>query len=245
LSPLEISEVNTLWKAIACDFDGTLTDKEGRLSLEALTVVRESETSGIPVIISSGRDLAQLRFLSKIIGTSGPIVAENGGVVWDPKTLRKSLQGDRVKVLRAYRALLPHLDEMELVKPRLRETDIVVGGRRTVELNAILNTDELGVHILDANIATHITDASVDKGIGLETAAKILNINPKEIVAIGDSQNDIAMFQAAGKCFAVGNAHPLLKAQANSVTKQSFGKGCADAIRAILRETSLDKQPTS
>jgi phosphoglycolate phosphatase (TIGR01487 family) len=229
-----------LWKAIACDFDGTLTDEEGRLSLEALTAARKSEASGIPVIISSGRVLAELRFLSKIIGTSGPIIAENGGVVWNPRTLRKSLQGDHVKVLRAYRALLPHLGEMELVKPRLRETDIVVRGRRTAELNAILNTDELGVHILDANIATHITDASVDKGSGLETAAKILNIDSKEIAAIGDSQNDIAMFQAAGLCYAVRNAHPLLKAQANFVTKQSFGKGCADAIKAILQETSLD-----
>lgn len=225
-----------MWKAIACDFDGTLTDEEGRLSLEALTAVRESETSGIPVIISSGRVLAELRFLSKVIGTSGPIIAENGGVVWDPRTLTKSLQGDHVKVLRAYRTLLPHLGEMELVKPRLRETDIVVGGRKTAELNAILDTDELGVHILDANIATHITDASVDKGVGLETAAKILNIDPKEIAVIGDSQNDIAMFQAAGISYAVGNAHPLLKAQASSVTKQSFGKGCADAIRSILRE---------
>ncbi len=229
-----------LWKAIACDFDGTLTDEEGRLSLEALTAARKSEASGIPVIISSGRVLAELRFLSKIIGTSGPIIAENGGVIWDPRTLRKSLQGDHVKVLRAYRVLLPHLGEMELVKPRLRETDIVVRGRRTAELNAILNTDELGVHILDANIATHITDASVDKGRGLETAAKILNIDSREIAAIGDSQNDIAMFQAAGLCYAVGNAHPLLKAQANSVTKRSFGKGCADAIKAILQETSLD-----
>jgi phosphoglycolate phosphatase (TIGR01487 family) len=240
LSSLEISGVSLLWKAIACDFDGTLTDEEGRLSLEALTAARESESSGIPVIISSGRVLTELRFLSKVIGTSGPVIAENGGVVWDPRTRLKRLQGDHTKVLRAYRVLLPRLGEIGSIKPRLRETDIVVGGRRTAELSEILDTDELGVHILDANIATHITDASVDKGRGLETAAKILNIDSKEIAAIGDSQNDIAMFQAAGICYAVGNAHPLLKAQANSITEQSFGEGCADAIRAILQETSTN-----
>lgn len=225
-----------LWKAIACDFDGTMTDEQGRLSLEALTVARESEVRGIPLILSSGRVLVELAILSKIIGTSGPVIAENGGVIWNPRTLSKHIQGDRARALRVYEALIPHLGELGLAKPRLRETDVVVSGRKTEELEAILNTEELGVHILDANIATHITDISVDKGKGLKIVAGMLNVDPSEIVAIGDSQNDVALFRAAGAGYAVGNADPRLKTVATLVTGESFGVGCAEAIRRVLEE---------
>lgn len=223
-----------LWKAIACDFDGTLTDEQGRLSIEALTAARESEARGIPLILSSGRVLAELNMLSKVIGTSGPIIAENGGVIWNPRTLSKHLQGDPEKARRAYQALISHRSEMELLKPVLRETDIVVRGKRAAELQAILRIEELGIHIIDANIATHITDISVDKGRGLKVAAEMLNIDTSEIVAIGDSLNDIALFQAAGAGYAVGNADPCLKALATQVISRSFGAGCADAIRQVL-----------
>lgn len=223
-----------MWKAIACDFDGTLTDEQGRLSIEALTAARESEARGIPLILSSGRVLAELNMLSKVIGTSGPIIAENGGVIWNPRTLSKYLQGDPKKAKRAYQALLSHRSRIESFKPVLRETDIVVRGKRVAELQAILKTEELGIHIIDANIATHITDISVDKGRGLKVAAEMLNINTSEVVAIGDSLNDIALFQAAGAGYAVGNADPCLKALATQVTDRSFGAGCADAIRQVL-----------
>jgi len=223
-----------LWKAIACDFDGTLTDEQGRLSIEALTAARESEARGIPLIISSGRVLAELNMLSKVIGTSGPIIAENGGVIWNPRTLTKHLQGDPEKARKAYQVLVSHLGKVEFFKPTLRETDVVIRGRRVAELQAILHTEELGVHIIDANVATHITDISVDKGRSLNVAAEMLNIDTSEIVAIGDSLNDIALFQAAGAGYAVGNADPRLKALATQVTDRSFGLGCADAIRQIL-----------
>ncbi len=197
-----------MWKAIACDFDGTLTDEQGRLSIDALAAARESEARGIPIILSSGRVLAEMNMLSKVIGTSGPIIAENGGVIWNPRTLSKHLQGDPEKARRAYQALLSHPGEIELLKPTLRETDVVVRGRRVAELQAILRTEELGVHIIDANVATHITDTSVDKGRALKTAAEMLNMDTSEIVAIGDSPNDIALFQAAGAGYAVANADP-------------------------------------
>ncbi len=231
-----------MWKAIASDFDGTLTDERGRLSIESLIAVREAEDNGIPLILASGRELADLRILSRVIGTSGPIIAENGGVVWNPRTLTKRVQGDRTKVLKAYHTLMDHLEQLDPDKPRIRETDVVLRGRKMNELLAILNTEELGVHILDADVATHITDVNTHKGSGLKVAAEMLGIDPSNIVAIGDSENDIALFQAAGASYAVANAYPSLKANATVTMERSFGPGCADAIRRVLEQNSRTPQ---
>jgi len=228
-----------LWRAIACDFDGTMTDEEGRLSIDALGAVREAEENGIPIIISSGRSLSQLRFLSQIMGTSGPVVAENGGVVWNPRTLTKRIQGERENILRTYRALVSKGDKVDSLNPRLRETDIVVGGAKKRELQALLDIDSLGIHILDARIATHITNIDTDKGSGLKIAASMLRIDTGEIVAIGDSENDIALLQTAGAGVAVANAYPSLKSVATLVTQHPSGKGCAEAIRRVLKKESI------
>ena len=44
------------------------------------------------------------------------------------------------------------------------------------------------------------------KGIALGFAADYLGISVKDIIAFGDSLNDVAMFEAAGRSVAVANA---------------------------------------
>jgi len=66
----------------------------------------------------------------------------------------------------------------------------------------------------------------------------MLHIGTQEVVAVGDSHNDIALFQAAGAGYAVGNADPRLKAVATRVTKKTYGAGCTEAIRQVLEENT-------
>ena len=62
------------------DIDYTLTDAELRLDLGAAQKIRELEERGVKVILDSGRNLAATGSLAQLIGTSGFVVAENGGV---------------------------------------------------------------------------------------------------------------------------------------------------------------------
>ena len=71
-------------KAIAVDIDGTITDYNKKLHLEAIEALRRLEDAGIPVILATGNVRAITYGLSRFIGASGPMVCENGGVVWHP-----------------------------------------------------------------------------------------------------------------------------------------------------------------
>ena len=68
-------------KALAIDIDGTITDKRRRLNLKAVQRLRDLEDNGIPIILSSGNNLCFMNAACIMIGTSGPLIAENGGIV--------------------------------------------------------------------------------------------------------------------------------------------------------------------
>lgn len=56
------------------------------------------------------------------------------------------------------------------------------------------------------------------KGSALQALAKALGIGLKQVVAVGDSLNDLEMVRLAGLGVAVANAHPLLKQAADFVS---------------------------
>ena len=77
---------------------------------------------------------------------------------------------------------------------------------------------------------------SVSKGTALRRVAEQLEIEQKAILAIGDGNNDIAMFEAAGVAVAMGNASNAVKACAGAVTGHCDADGVAQAIeRFVLR----------
>ncbi len=76
--------------------------------------------------------------------------------------------------------------------------------------------------------------AEASKGEGLSRLAVHLGLELKEAAAIGDSQNDIAMFEAVGCSIAMGNAKPEIKGLCRFVTKTNQEDGVAHAIDKLL-----------
>lgn len=56
-----------------------------------------------------------------------------------------------------------------------------------------------------------IMNRGTNKGSALEKLCEIAGFATDEIIALGDSKNDIAMFKKSGRCFAVSNACDELK----------------------------------
>lgn len=79
-----------------------------------------------------------------------------------------------------------------------------------------------------------ITDCAVNKGVALAMLAKHLGIAQEEVMAIGDSFNDLEMIQYAGTGVAMGNARPEIKAQADIVTVSNEEDGVAEAIERYV-----------
>jgi len=83
---------------------------------------------------------------------------------------------------------------------------------------------------------THIwlveaTANGVDKGSGLRRLCAMLGVDPRRVMAVGDSENDIPMLQAAGFGVAMGNATDSLKAIADWIAPTIDEDGAAVALR--------------
>lgn len=61
----------------------------------------------------------------------------------------------------------------------------------------------------------------------------MMGLEAEDFVAIGDSANDVEMFEAAGFGIAVANGDEIIKEAANYVTDASFGDGAVEAIEFL------------
>ena len=78
------------------------------------------------------------------------------------------------------------------------------------------------------------TRAGVNKGVALRALAEILSIDPTETMAIGDTENDLAIIKAAGIGVAMGNATPAVREQADYVTDDNESDGVATAMEHFI-----------
>lgn len=70
----------------------------------------------------------------------------------------------------------------------------------------------------------------ITKAYGVSLLAKDLSIDPKEMMAIGDEENDLSMLVYAGLGVAMNNAVEKVKTAANIVTKSNDQDGVAQVI---------------
>lgn len=81
-----------------------------------------------------------------------------------------------------------------------------------------------------------ITAAGVNKGAGLKQLMDFLNISSDEVIAIGDSENDISMLKMAGLGIAMGNGGYDVKKVSKYVTASEDNDGVALALKNFILE---------
>lgn len=79
-----------------------------------------------------------------------------------------------------------------------------------------------------------VTKKDVDKGQTLLRLAKDLGIDPTEIIAVGDSYNDVTMLQSVGLPVAVENAKDELKSIVKFITTSNENHGLKTVIEKYI-----------
>jgi hypothetical protein len=79
-----------------------------------------------------------------------------------------------------------------------------------------------------------ITARDVDKGHALRWLCRHLDVDPKDVVAVGDAPNDIPLLMAAGTKVAVETAAPELRALADWLVPGPGHGGLAEVVRRVL-----------
>jgi Cof subfamily protein (haloacid dehalogenase superfamily) len=77
------------------------------------------------------------------------------------------------------------------------------------------------------------TRRGADKGAGLRRAAQYLDLDVREVAAIGDAANDLSMLAVAGTAIAMGQAPAAVRAAAHLVVPDVDAHGVAVALDAL------------
>ena len=72
-----------------------------------------------------------------------------------------------------------------------------------------------------------------NKAVGIATVLKLFEIPWEDSVRIGDSNNDIAMFEYAHTKIAMGNSSARIKELADYITGDMFHYGIRDGLRYL------------
>ncbi|MFB6309811.1 MAG: phosphoglycolate phosphatase [Salinirussus sp.] len=219
---------------LAVDIDGTLTDEHRVIDPRAAAVLQRWPA---PVAIATGKAFPYPVALCEFLGLDPAVIAENGGVVLAGRDGPLRFTGDpeaAAAVAADLEAQAPGLGwgEVDLVN-RWRETELAVSRevpREVVEAAA----ETAGLVVLDTGFAYHVVSPSVSKGSGLETLAAELGRDPIEFVAVGDSENDVSLFNVVTRAVAVGSADNPAKAAADHVTDDGYADGFLEGIRWLL-----------
>lgn len=84
-------------------------------------------------------------------------------------------------------------------------------------------------------IYAEVYSKKASKGNALSALQNYLGISGEETACIGDGENDLSMFEAAGMKIAMGNAVAELKEKADQVTASNDRDGAAAAIEKLLK----------
>ena len=214
-------------KGIVVDIDGTLSDTQRRIGLEAVSALRSVNDSGVPVMLASGNVLPIAYSLSLYLGFDGPVIAENGGIV---------CHGQRIWVLaspeeprRAYEHLRTRMSAERLFTDRWRETE--VGIRQDTSLEEVVRElDGFEVEVQGTGWAIHIMEKGMDKSVGVRKACEILGLSTDDVAAVGDSENDEMMLRECGWGVSVANASERTKDAATHAVDGESGDGVLQAL---------------
>ncbi len=132
---------------------------------------------------------------------------------------------------------VPQLDPSTHSAPRIAAiqgsaiNEIIKGelGRRFSDVVSIY--DSIGP---TGKIVITITARAANKGEALRASCEHLGLDPQDVIAFGDADNDIEMFRIAGASVAMGQASDKVKAAATTVTRANTEDGVALAIDRIL-----------
>ena len=217
------------WQALATDFDGTIAS-DGVVDEPTKDALVKLQGAGAKTILVTGRELPEFQSLGIYLPMFDLVVAENGAVIYDPKT------GDE-KVLHAGP---PTAFIEELTKRGVTPLSIgasIVATREPHEIVVLELIKEMGLEfqVIFNKGAVMILPSGVNKATGLTAALTHFNIAAENVIPVGGAENGDPPLALVGLPVAVANALPALKERAAWVTPHSAGAGVVDLVEAVLR----------
>lgn len=233
--PGHLAERARALRVLVTDVDGTLTDAQRRLDPLAVLALRAVTARGWPVVLATGNVLPIALALHRSLGLRGPIVAENGGILYEQRGGREHVHRltDRAVALRAFRrARAAGLPLRPLFTDRWRESEVAV--EPTVSVARIrAAVSPLPVEVESTGYAIHLMQRGGGKLPALRRALGGLGLPVEACLVAGDGDNDVAMLQAAGVAVSFPSGSAAARRAADLVTRAQHARGFVEALKRL------------
>ena len=210
---------------MAVDFDGTIAHHDV-MDPDIRPAIAAARHAGIRVLLVTGRILGDLRRVAGNLHFVDAVVAENGAVLHFPDTGHTSL-------------LAPPIHE-EFVRELERSGIHFARGRSIIDASAedahrlleVIRRLELPLVLAFNGGRVMVLPQGVSKASGLRSTLDTLRISPRNMLALGDAENDHEMLRLAEVGVAVAWGSQALCDVADIVLE---GTGPA-AVSAYIRQ---------
>lgn len=235
------------FKLIALDLDGTLLNSKREISRQNLRWIQKAEEAGLIVVFATGRGRESSELFWPAVSPTAPMVMANGAEVWKNHhellsryELPPAAVPELIALAKSHAAqywTLGNCENDELateggcLKVGMYHHDLQIISKLR---QLVVACGELEVSASAAN-NVEVNRLGVTKAAGLAEVIPLLGITPDEVVAIGDSINDLSMIEWAGFGVAMKNAAVIVKETADYVTGSNDEDGVAQLIQLILK----------
>jgi HAD superfamily hydrolase (TIGR01484 family) len=232
------------YAALAADYDGTLATS-GSMSEEVEAALQRLRSSGRQAVLVTGRTFEELTTRCPSIELFDLVVLENGGVLYSPTDRQTNVLCAPASLALARdlerRGVEPVLTGQTILATRRPHEDVVDEAIRELglELQIIFNGD-----------AVMMLPFGVDKGSGLEVALREMGLSAREVVGVGNAENDRSFLDICACAVAVDNAEPTIKSTVDFCTRGADGTGVSELIDELvatdlLGRVAWDAPPTT
>lgn len=234
---------------LATDYDGTLAT-DGQVTDRILHALERWRAAKHHLILITGRQLDDLQTVFSRLELFDWVVAENGALLYHPATQQERLLADP-PAPEFVQALRDRIYQSQQADPalskefaRLRNLSPLSTGRvivatwvpHDVTATALIQAQGLNLTVILNKGAVMILPTGIDKATGLTAAIANMQLDLRQVVGVGDAENDLPFLQLCGYSVAVNNALPVVKAQVDWVTEGDRGLGVIQLIDQFLAD---------
>lgn len=205
-------------RLVATDMDGTLT-QQGQFTATLWQALEHLAAAEIPVLIVTGRSAGWVSGLVNYLPIWGAI-AENGGLFFskqtpepEPLVTIPDLVVHRQKLAQTFQQLqadFPKLKESTDNRFRMTDWTFDIAGLSLAEIQAMnAYCQDQGWGFTYSNVQCHIKPIEQDKAVGLQQVLHqyFPECQPENVVTVGDSPNDVSLFDPSLFPVSVGVAN--------------------------------------
>jgi hydroxymethylpyrimidine pyrophosphatase-like HAD family hydrolase len=214
--------------ALATDYDGTIATN-GLVDAPTIEALQSVLATGRRLILVTGREVPDLQRVCPHLELFEIVVAENGALLYRPSNKTKTVLADAP----------PPEFVLELGRRRVEPISVGDSIVATWEPHSqtvldVIRDLGLELQVIFNKGAVMVLPAGVNKATGLTAALRELKLSPRNVVGIGDAENDHSFLRLCEFSAAVANALPAVKDTADFVATRDHGAGVAELVQALV-----------